>query len=214
MIDVDESGHQAVGASRIRKILIVSQIGFFACVALCYLIDHGAMPLTDGISFYGVYHDTVGILIVGYLGAAAGLWCLAGYFKSVKVSPFTYVSLRLVALCLFGLLLTPYNRGNFFNWSHMAFGVIGALLQLHVTYYLMRRNLSVASVTATVVEVLGGLICAASLPAWHFDGLLLGEIIFQVGFAWSLWQGLGRRAAPRAFTPRFSTKTNQGFHRE
>jgi hypothetical protein len=195
MTDFNESSERSAEATGIRKVLIISQIGFFSCIALCYLINHGVMADTDGISFYGVNHATIEILIVGYVTGAMGLWRLAHYFRSINVAPHIYLSLRLVALCLFGLLVTPYNKGAFLNWSHMTIGTLGALLQLEVTFYLMKGNLSVASVVGFLVQLVGGLICAASLPDWHFDGLLLGEILFQIGFSWSLLVSIRERGA-------------------
>jgi len=68
----------------------------------------------------------------------------------------------------------------------MIAGVLGALCQLEVALQLVRENRSFRTVIGLVVLVLGGLIAAASLPDWHFEYLLQGEIIFQVGFAWCL----------------------------
>ncbi len=173
-----------------NRVLLVTQVVFFSCVGLCLLINHGEMAENDGISFYGVYHSTVEILVVGYVVAALGLWRIAHYFKLVGLPSFTVLALRLVGVGLFALLLTPYNKGAFFNWSHMIVGITGALLQLEIALQLLRRRPSSRGISALSVQLVGGLICAASLPDWHFAYLLPGEIIFQIGFAGSLLSGL------------------------
>jgi len=61
----------------------------------------------------------------------------------------------------------------------MIAGVLGALCQLEVALQLVRENRSFRTVIGLVVLVLGGLIAAASLPDWHFEYLLQGEIIFK-----------------------------------
>ena len=47
-----------------------------------------------------------------------------------------------------------------------------------------------------MVQLAGGLLCAASLPDWHFAYLLPGEIIFQIGFAGSLLVGIRALSEP------------------
>jgi hypothetical protein len=161
------------------------------------LINHGAMAESDGISFYGVYHATIEILAVGYVVAALGLWRVANFFQSTGVSRFTVLALRLVGMGLLALLLTPYNKGAFFNWSHMTVGVIGALLQLEIAVHFLRRHPSSRGISALGVQLIGGIICAASLPDWQFAYLLPGEIIFQIGFAGGLFSAIRGVAAER-----------------
>jgi hypothetical protein len=187
---LNDSDETVVDDHQVNRILIVTQVVFFSSVALCLLINHGEMAENDGISFYGVYHSTIEILVVGYVVAALGLWRIANYFKLSRVSPFTVLATRLVGIGLVALLLTPYNKGAFFNWSHMIVGVFGALLQLEITLQLLRRFPSIPGITALIVQLVGGIICAASLPDWQFRYLLPGEIVFQIGFAGSLFVGI------------------------
>jgi hypothetical protein len=187
---LNDSDNLVLDEHEINKVLIVTQVVFFSCVALCLLINHGEMAENDGISFYGVYHSTIEIIAVGYVVAAVGLWRVANYLKRVGLSPFTVLALRLVGVGLVALLLTPYNKGAFFNWSHMIVGTLGALLQLGIAWQFLRRNPSSRGISALTVQLAGGIICAASLPDWQFAYLLPGEIIFQIGFAGSLFGGI------------------------
>ena len=94
--------------------------------------------------------------------------------------------MRLVAVGLFALLITPFNRGAFLNWSHMTIGVSIALLQMSVALSLVARVPSPRSSGGLVVLLLGGALAAASLPDWNFSYLLQGEVIYQLGFGWCL----------------------------
>jgi hypothetical protein len=64
--------------------------------------------------------------------------------------------------------------------------LIGAILQLEIALQLVRESRSFRTVLGLAVPLAGGGIAAASLPDWHFEYLLQGEIIFQVGFSWCL----------------------------
>ncbi len=190
MTTLHDSDRPVLDGHQVNRILIVSQVAFFSSVALCLLINHSEMAESDGISFYGVYHSTIEVLAVGYTVAAVGLWRTANYLKLSGVSSFTVVALRLVGVGLFALLLTPYNKGAFFNWCHMIFGIIGALLQLEIALQFLRRHSTRRGIAALTVQLVGGIICAASLPDWQFPLLLPGEIIFQIGFAGTLLVGV------------------------
>jgi hypothetical protein len=96
------------------------------------------------------------------------------------------VGLRFLALGLILLLLTPYNKGTFFNWAHMSVGVVTALVQLAIATQLMVRYRSWQAVSAFYVQLFGGVWAGASLPDWRFSYLLVGELIFELGFSWTL----------------------------
>jgi hypothetical protein len=187
---LSNSDSPVLESHRINRVLIVTQVVFFSSVALCIVINHGEMAENDGISFYGVYHATIAILAIGYGVATIGLWLIATYFKHSGVGSFTVVAVRLVGIGLVALLLTPYNKGAIFNWCHMVVGIIGALLQLEIALQFLRHRPSSRGFAALSVQLVGGIICAASLPDWNFAYLLPGEIIFQIGFAGTLFIAL------------------------
>jgi hypothetical protein len=186
MSSFDETAEAVLVESQTRHILLISQSLFFLSLAWCLVLNHGPTAENDGISFYGVYHETAPVLIGGYAAAFVGLWLTSSHFKSAGVPTFTWIGLRIIAVLLFVLLATPYNRGAFLNWTHMTAGVAGSLLELEVALQLIRESRTFRTVLGLVVLVLGGAIAAASLPDWHFTYLLQGEIIFQAGFAWCL----------------------------
>ena len=68
------------------------------------------------------------MLVLGFCAAAMGLWRAASCFAQRNVPPLVRRVMRLVAVGLFALLITPFDRGAFLNWTHMTIGVIIALL--------------------------------------------------------------------------------------
>ncbi len=186
MSTIDDSSALLVADTQTRHFLLGTQLLFFFALAWCLILNHGPTAENDGISFYGVYHETVPLLTGGYAAAFAGLWRTSTHFKVSGVPTFTWVGLRVIALLLLVLLATPFNRGAILNWTHMVAGILGSLLELEVALQLVRESRSFRTVLGLVVLLLGGGIAAASLPDWHFTYLLQGEIVFQIGFAWCL----------------------------
>ena len=186
MSSIDGSSPAVIVEGQTRHVLFVTQSIFFFTLAWCLVLNHSATAENDGISFYGVYHETIPLLVVGYAVAFVGLWRTSTHFRVAGVPTLTWVGLRAIALLLFVLLATPYNRGAFLNWTHMIAGVVGAVFELEVALQLVRESRSARTVLGLVVLLAGGVIAAASLPDWHFEYLLQGEIVFQAGFAWCL----------------------------
>ena len=174
------------GIVKARQVLLLTQAFFFLSLLICLSINHGRTAQTDGISFYGVYHGTAAILVMGFAASAAGLWRAASYFAEVNAPRLASQGLRVVALGLIALLATPYNRGTFLNWTHMTVGVVVALLQLALSLRLLTRRQTLGSIVGFTIQLAGGLIAAASLPNWNFPYLLQGETIYQIGFGWCL----------------------------
>jgi hypothetical protein len=165
-----------------RHALVITQSLFFCSLLICFLINHGPAARIDGISFYGVYGPTILILISGFTIAALGLWRTAWYFAHTDAPALSVVGLRVVALGLFALLLTPFDQGTFLNWAHMVTGVTMSLIQLGIAILLLAKRSSARSLTGFALQLLGGVIAAASLPDWNFAFLLQGETLFEIGF--------------------------------
>jgi hypothetical protein len=182
MSTIDDSSSAVFVETHTRHLLLVTQSLFFFALAWCLILNHSATAENDGISFYGVHHETVALLIEGYAVVFVGLWRTSIHFRAADVAAQTWLCLRAIAILLFILLATPYNRGAFLNWTHMIAGVLGALFQLEVALQLVHEGRSFRTVIGLVVLLIGGLIAAASLPDWHFEYPLQGEIVFQVGF--------------------------------
>ena len=176
-------------SSRARGYLVslaATQAIFFTLLAECVAIDHSEVAQADGVSFYGVYHRTIVLLALAFVVAAWGLWKAAANYATLGAPAFTVYGVRAVALGLFVVIATPFNQGTFLNWTHMTAGVAMALVQGAITIALVRRFPQPASWSAFWVQLGGGLLAAFSLPDWHFPYMLMGEVIYQVGFAAAL----------------------------
>ena len=176
------------GARRSRWLLALTQLFFFLSLALCVAIDHSTTAATDGISFYGVYHRTILILFAGFTVGAFGLWRVSAYYAQAGAPAAMVGGTRAVALGLFVVLATPYNQGTLLDWTHMTVGVTMALVQLAIAAALVARWRTPRASFAFAVQLGGGLLAAASLPSWHFPYLLLGETLYEVGFAIILFE--------------------------
>lgn len=171
------------------RLLIITQALFFVTLAWCVLLVHNYDAENAGISYYGAHHRTVLIAIFGFVAAAIGLWSTSSLFKVGGLESLAWVGLRVVAVMLILLLVTPYNEGAFLNWAHMTIGVVGALVQLAISYLFLRRIGSSALILGFSLQLAGGILGAFSLPDWSFRILLYAEIIFQLGFCWCLLEG-------------------------
>lgn len=169
-----------------RRFLLGTQLFFFATLLLCLLIVHSEVVENDGISYFGVDYRTIEILTLGFVVAAYGLWRTSAYFQRADAPVLVVVGLRVIAISLFVLLITPFDQGAFLNWAHMITGVTMALVELAIATLLLVSYRGATSIAAFSVALGGGLIAAASLPNWGFPYLLQGEIIYEVGFCWCL----------------------------
>jgi len=165
---------------------VATQAYFYLTLIVCLAINHGPEAQLDGISFYGVYHGTLALVVVGFAVAGAGLWRGAALLRDTDAPLALRGGMRFVAGGLGLLLVTPFNRGPWFNWSHMTVGVAIALTQAAMTLRLVTRRRTVGVRGGVAVQLGGGLVAAASLPDWHFAYLLTGELIYQLGFGWCL----------------------------
>ncbi|HVB52165.1 MAG TPA: hypothetical protein VND89_10565 [Acidimicrobiales bacterium] len=170
------------------RVLVTTQALFFLALTWCVYLQHGFNARSAGISFFGVNHRTIFFAILGYVIAAVGMWRTSNLFNEGGLGPYMSLGLKLVAVMLLLLLVTPYTGGTFLNWAHMSVGVLGALVQLSITYAVLRRTTSLWAVTGAAVQLVGGILGALSLPDWRFQFLLYGELMFELGFCVCLLQ--------------------------
>ncbi len=168
-----------------RRYVITSQVTFFVPLAVCVVWNHSRAANVDGISYYGVHVPTLPLVSVGYLGGATFLALASRTVRHELPREFSW-GLSVVAMSLPVLLLTPYSAGPWWNWSHMVVGIVSALVEFALAIDLVVRRPGRTNYAAGGVQLLGGLLAAASLPSWNFPHLLPGEILFELGFAWTM----------------------------
>jgi hypothetical protein len=152
MSSIDDSSSAILLQTQTRHVLLVTQSLFFLVLAWCLILNHSATAENDGISFYGVHRETVALLIGGYAAAFVGLWITSTHFKAAGVPTLTWVGLRVIAILLFVLLASPYDRGPFLNWIHMIAGILGAVIQLEVALQLVRESRSASRSSCSAEE--------------------------------------------------------------
>jgi hypothetical protein len=183
---VNEVFEVSPASAQARQVLVATQVVFFVCVALCVVSTYPHDAEVYGISYYGVHAPTLPLVAIGYGVGAVGLWRTAKYFAPLQVPAVFSPGLRVIALALPLLLLTPFNHGTFFNWAHMMIGIVIGVTQMSVSTYLLFRQRRRGTTIAFFLQLAGGIVAALSLPDWGFDHMLEGELVFEVGFAWCL----------------------------
>jgi hypothetical protein len=181
------------------RLVLTTQVIFFAALAWCVILVHNHDAQNAGISYYGVHHRTVVVAVVAYVAAAIGLWRTSTLFRIGRLDPLIWLGLRVIAVVLILLLLTPYTGGPFLNWTHMTVGIFGSLIQLAISITLWRRYGSLAAIFGLSIQLVGGILGALSLPDWRFEYLLYSQIIFEFGFCWCLIEWT--RILPKDLSP-------------
>jgi hypothetical protein len=168
------------------RVVLITQVLFFGAIAWCVILVHDHVAQNAGISYYGVHHRTVVIAVAGYVAGTIGLWRTSTFFRIGRLDPLIWLGLRIVAVVLVLLLVTPYTGGALLNSAHMTIGIFGALVQLAISITLWRRYGTHWAIVGFSIQLAGGILGALSLPDWRFEYLLYSEIIFQLGFCWCL----------------------------
>jgi hypothetical protein len=169
-----------------RHVLIATQVVFFICVVMCIFVAHSREAEIYGISYYGVHAPTLPLVAIGYGVGSVGLWRTAKYLSPLDVPAIFAPGLRVVAVALPLLLITPFNHGAFFNWAHMMVGIVIGVTQMAISTYLVFRQRKFPTTVAFLLQLAGGIVAAVSLPDWGFNHMLDGEMVFELGFAWCL----------------------------
>ena len=178
--------HPSPAPVHARQVLLATQVVFFVCVILCVGISPGGGSDVYGISYYGVHAPTLPLVAIGYGVGSVGLWRTAKYLAPLAQTRAIATGLRVVAISLPALLLTPFNHGSFFNWAHMSIGIVIGVTQMFIGTCLLVRRRRLWTTVAVILEFLGGIVAALSLPDWGFNHMLEGEMAFELGFSWCL----------------------------
>jgi hypothetical protein len=68
----------------------------------------------------------------------------------------------------------------------MSIGIVIGVTQMFIGTCLLVRRRRLWTTVAVILEFLGGIVAALSLPDWGFNHMLEGEIAFELGFSWCL----------------------------
>jgi hypothetical protein len=163
--------------------LVLGQACLLAGLLVCVALKPDGLGANDGISYYGIYRQTVipyAIAIIGSalltrraLRAVAPLFPSPGYLRGLA---------GWLAAMSVGVVLTPYSLDTLFDWVHTMLGTAVFALQLVLAGQVHRWTGGDGWMTfLLVVQFLGGVVAAIFvLPKHGF--LIQGQVAFQVAF--------------------------------
>ncbi len=153
-------------------------------LAVCILIRPQSLSVDYGLSYLGVFTDTIVPYAVALLGAAYCTWRASELVTDFDHSLIVGRSMKIMAFQLIGLLLTPYTR---FGSAHEFIGSTLFLVQLGLAFLAIKwlggsdRHFTLL----TGIMVLSGLAAAYYLPQSRgFE--LQTQVVFQLAF-WVLF---------------------------
>lgn len=163
-----------------RRDILLGQLCLYFGLAVCISLKPDGLSVNDGISYFGIYRETFLPYAFGLLGAA--------YFtvRAVAQIPAGMAllrqALRVYAMLIVGIVITPYAVSTPIDHLHIAFGSALFSLQLLLSCWLIWQLHHIWwSVVLTLIELVSGIAAAIYLRPSH--GLLLqSQIAFQLAF--------------------------------
>lgn len=182
--------------ARIRY-LLYGQYCLYGGILVCIFLKPAGLETNSGLSYYGIYAQTVVPYMFALLGAA--VFSLTAARTMTRVAD-RYIRFGLVcfAVLLVGISLTPYSVGEPINLLHTTFGSALFSLQLILTGWLAfwrRRNIT--TVGLWLIEFLAGIASAAYLNPSH-GYLLESQLLFQLAFGTLLIYVLSEPSSTRS----------------
>ncbi len=155
-------------------------IAAFTLLLICILIRPAGLSANDGLSYFGSFKNTIIPYSAAFFLNAYFYWEAARVLvNNNKLHNYVAYGLRVMALLLTGLVLTPHTL---VNPIHTAIGTTLFVFQLVLSIWLLVKiDFSWQNLGLVCIELCGGLISFYYLPKPH--GLLLqGQVIFQLAF--------------------------------
>jgi hypothetical protein len=180
-----------------RRALLAGSLGFWASILVCLAIAHGPTVERDGISYFSVRATTLPVIVLGYGAVIAGMLVAARRLPDDDLGRRLALPMRCMPACVVALLITPFNKGTALNWTHMTLGVTLAISQAVVTIWLCTVLPVPRVLAAGLLQLVGGIVAALSLPDTSFNYLLQGELLVNLGFCACLVAAVGAAAALR-----------------
>lgn len=164
------------------RFLVASQLCLYAGLLVCIIMRPLGLTHNSGVSYYGIFADTVVPYTIALLGAA-GLGLLAAAALTDPRYKYVRWAMAAIAVLLVGVAITPYSISTTFDYIHTTFGTLLFCVQLGVTGWLTFWQLrSRLTVGLWLFELVAGLISAyyVAPPEGY---LLEAQMAFQLAFA-------------------------------
>ena len=153
-------------------------------LAVCILIRPESLRVNYGVSYLGVVTNTIVPYAAGFVSAACCIWRASELVTELDHGVIVSRSMKIIAIQLVGLLLTPYTR---LDPAHIFFGSTLFLLQLGLAFLAIKwlgggdRNIPLLA----GLMVMSGTAAAYYLPQTRgFE--LQTQLVFQLAF-WALF---------------------------
>lgn len=170
-----------------RKIIQYLQMGlisFFVLLIICIAIRPAGLIANSGISYYGVYGNTLLPYSLGFLLVSVATWRSAAMIQpETKIEKYVRRALQVFTILFLGLLLTPHTV---LPGEHVFFGSTLFSLQLILGILLLfaiKRDW--INALLLVIAFLGGVASLIYLNTSH-GYMILSQVIFQVA-VWMLF---------------------------
>lgn len=176
--------------SSFRHYLIRSQLLIYATWLICILLAPASLSANSGLSYFGVHKLTIVPFSFGML-ASAYFILKSLHFQSneqIKSRWFNY-ALRAIALCMVGIIITPYSFGSWFDTAHRTFGISLFSIQLLLALWQVFIKRSWSNYGLLALQITGGLISLVYLNPTH-GYLIQGQLLFQMAFSIILLRNL------------------------
>jgi len=162
--------------------LLLGQVGFFACLSLCVLIDSAGLNDNHGWSYYGGRAGTVVPYTLGFLVLVLLVGRSAQQLEKSSAPPWLPGALRLLAVLLLLDLATPDTVNALFYWAHDVASTVLFLFELALAILLVRNVVPTPAGWGMFgAQFSGGLV--AMFSQLQMLALLgLGILVFQVSF--------------------------------
>ncbi len=160
---------------------VYAQACLYIGLIFCIVIRPKGLTINGGISYYGIYLETIIPYVFALLGASFFCIKAAGQCVESDLKPMKY-SLTIVGILVIGVMVTPDSISVFMDDAHQAFGIALFVLQLLLSSWLiMQLRRAALTVVFTTVELAGGI--ASFIWLYPSHGYLLeSQVVFQAGF--------------------------------
>jgi hypothetical protein len=164
------------------RYLLLAQIGFFASLTVCALIDPAGLSHNHGWSYYEGRSQTLVPYVLGFLGCVLLIASAAALLQRSRAPAGLTTALRLLALFLLLNLATPDTVNAVFYWAHDLTSALLFLYELGFAIWLVRTIATTRlCIGLLVLQFLGGLV--AMFSQLQLVSLLgVGILVFQLSF--------------------------------
>lgn len=179
------------------RYVVYGQVCFYGGLLICAALRPAGLTANGGISYYGVYRETILPYTLALLGSAYFLIKTAELYKEPAQKVVRYC-LTAFGLLIIGVLVTPDSVRPIWLWDgvHRAFGIPLFSLQLLFSVWLITQlRYQLPAIFLTAVELTGGIFSLLWLSPIH-GWSLESQVVFQAGFGGLLIYSLPRLRAP------------------